>query len=131
MSFREAMDLVELPIVTFYIGDKKVNFLLDTGANASIINEAILDKIEYSASENTNSVMGIEGNAKKANCVNIDLMYKDNKYTEEFQVMDMSGVFGAMRQECGVVVNGLIGTSFFSKYKYVLDFKEFIAYSKK
>ena len=39
MSFRESMDLTDLPVVTFYQGNKKVNFLLDTGSNDSIINE--------------------------------------------------------------------------------------------
>ena len=52
MSFKEAMDLVELPVVTFYNGDKKFNFLLDTGATISVINSNILDnftheKVEY------------------------------------------------------------------------------------
>ena len=41
MSFREAIDLVGLPIVTFYQGDRKYNFLLDTGANLSVINLSI------------------------------------------------------------------------------------------
>lgn len=27
MSFKEAMDLVELPVVTFYNGNKKLNFI--------------------------------------------------------------------------------------------------------
>ena len=35
ISFREAMDLAELPVITFYNGDKKINFLLDTGSNIS------------------------------------------------------------------------------------------------
>ena len=45
MSFREALDLVGLPIVTFYQGDKKLNFLLDTGANLSVINKAALESV--------------------------------------------------------------------------------------
>ena len=32
ISFREAMDLAELPVITFYNGDRKINFLLDTGS---------------------------------------------------------------------------------------------------
>ena len=47
MSFKEAMDLVELPVVTFYNGDKKLNFLLDTGSNISQINSSILPLLDY------------------------------------------------------------------------------------
>lgn len=47
MSFKEAMDLVELPVVTFFNGDKKLNFLLDTGSNISQINSSILPLLDY------------------------------------------------------------------------------------
>ena len=47
MSFKEAMDLVELPVVTFYNGDKKLNFLLDTGSNISQINSSILPLLDH------------------------------------------------------------------------------------
>lgn len=131
MSFREAMDLAELPIVTFRIGEKKANFILDTGANASVINKCILDKIDHEVLDKTHTVMGIEGIASENPCVSINLKYRDQYFQEEFQAIDMSGVFSAMKQESGVVVHGLIGNAFFTKYKYVLDFKDLIAYSKK
>ena len=38
MSFGEALDLTGLPIVTFTQGEHKLNFLLDSGANKSVIN---------------------------------------------------------------------------------------------
>lgn len=131
MSFREAMDLAELPIVTFKIGEKKANFILDTGANASVINKCILDKIEHEVLDKSYTVMGIDGIPSNNQCVSINLKYRDREFKEEFQAVDMSGVFGAMKQESGVVVHGLIGNAFFAKYKYVLDFKDLIAYSKK
>ena len=33
MSFKESLDVIELLIVTFYQGDKKRNFILDSGSN--------------------------------------------------------------------------------------------------
>ena len=39
MSFQNSMDLAELPVVTFRQGDKKINFLLDTGSNNCIIDK--------------------------------------------------------------------------------------------
>ena len=42
ISFKEAMDLVELPIITFYNCNTKLNFLLDTGSNNSHINKKML-----------------------------------------------------------------------------------------
>ena len=47
MSFKEALDLIELPIVTFYQGDKKLNFMLDSGSNLSIIDINAINNLKF------------------------------------------------------------------------------------
>ena len=47
ISFKETLDLTDLPIVTFEQNGNKINFLLDTGANRSVINKAILSNYTY------------------------------------------------------------------------------------
>jgi hypothetical protein len=42
----------------------------------------------------------------------------------------MKEAFGHMKQDTGVTLHGIIGSKFFNKFKYVLDFDELIAYSK-
>ena len=37
MSFQNSMDLADAPVVTLYQGDKKINFILDTGATCCTI----------------------------------------------------------------------------------------------
>ena len=46
ISFKEGLDLTELPIVTFKQGDKKLHFLLDTGSNISYINSEVIKDLE-------------------------------------------------------------------------------------
>ena len=43
ISFKEAIDLTELPVVTFISKGRKLNFLLDTGANNSILNASVAE----------------------------------------------------------------------------------------
>ena len=43
----------------------------------------------------------------------------------------MSDAFGHIKKDTGVTVHGIIGSLFFNEFKYVLDFDELIAYSKK
>lgn len=131
MSFREAIDLVGLPIVTFYQGDRKYNFLLDTGANLSVINQATLENIEHTLLEKTGNLYGVDGINREVSFATIDLVYKSNSYTEEFQVLDMQNTIDQVKAESGVNMVGIIGNEFFRKYKYVLDFDELVAYSKK
>ena len=131
MSFRESMDLTELPVVTFrQDGKDKFNFLLDTGSSLSVINESILNIIKHTDLECTSSVYGMEGNSVETSLVSIPLKYKDTDYVENFQVVDMSAAFDKVKKENGVTIHGILGNSFFVKYKYVLDFKELIAYSR-
>ena len=131
MSFKEAMDLVELPVVTFYNGDKKFNFLLDTGATISVINSNILDNFTHEKIESTGILWGMEGNKINVSYIKASLIYKDKTYEENFQVVDMTASFNAVKAESGVTLSGILGNSFFKKYQYVLDFNSLIAYSKK
>lgn len=131
MSFRESMDLTDLPVVTFRQGKDRFNFLLDTGSSLSVINEKVLDVINHATLDYKGSIYGMEGNEKETSFVNIPLWYKGREYEEEFQVVDMSAPFNRVKQDSGVTINGILGNSFFVKYEYVLDFKELIAYSKK
>ena len=131
MSFMEAMDLTNLPIVTFYQGDKKFNFLLDTGATLSVINQAALESITHTTINETGELYGVDGVKREVSYASIDLAYKNKDYTEKFQVLDMQEAIDQVKAESGVNMVGIIGSEFFRKYKYVLDFDELVAYSKK
>lgn len=129
ISFRESLDLTGLPVVTFSQGKNKFNFLLDTGATNSVINEAQLTNIKHSIIEDaTCEVYGIEGNIQTVPFVHIEFM-RDIKYTGAFQVVDMSTAFDSVKAETGVTIVGILGNDFFQKYKYVLDYDTMIAYS--
>lgn len=130
VSFMEAYDLTGLPIVTFKQGKTKFNCLLDTGATHSVIIPKATQVLEYTETGTKNSIYGMEGNSKEVHNIRINFSLKNKDYTEEFQVVDMTNAFDALKQDTGVTVHGIIGGSFFAKYGYVIDYKDFIAYSK-
>lgn len=132
MSFKEAMDLAELPVMTFYNGDVKLNFLLDTGSNKNTINSAILGSLDYKKiNEEGSPVIGFNGTASIAEFVEIGFTYKNRSYTSKFQVLDMQEAFSQVKAETGVQIHGILGSLFFQEYKYVFDFESLIAYSRK
>lgn len=132
MSFMESMNLVNLPIVTFFQGDKRFNFLLDTGSNRSVIDKGVLKNIKHTITNNPelSNIMGMDGILHQTQSCEITLYYKDREYTYEYIVQDMKEAFASIKQSSGVTLHGIIGSSFFNKFKYVLDFDELIAYSK-
>ena len=130
ISFKEAMDLVELPVVTFYNGDTKLNFLLDTGSNVSYINNSIIPLLAHEKTDKKMDTIGIEGNKVSNQFCKMSVTYKNQVFEEEFSIADVDEAFGVVKQESGVQIHGILGSKFFERYKYVIDFKELIAYIK-
>lgn len=130
ISFKEAMDLVELPVVTFYNGDTKLNFLLDTGSNVSYINSSIIPLLVHEKTDKEMNTIGIEGNKVSNQFCKMSVTYKNQVFEEEFSIADLDEAFGVVKQESGVQIHGILGGKFFERYKYVLDFKELMAYIK-
>ena len=131
MSFREAVDLTELPIVTFYNNDKKLNFLLDTGSDLSYINKSILPSLEYKEINESRNIISVGGNTQSLGCCDMTVTYKNKKFIDRFYISDLDEAFGAIKAETGVQIHGILGSKFFAKYKYILDFESLIAYSKR
>lgn len=131
ISFREAMDLVDLPVITFYNNGKKFNFLLDTGATLSVIDSNILGNFSHKKLDEKGTLCGIEGNRISVSYIKASLEHKGVSYEEDFQTVDMSTVFNQIKSESGITLSGILGSLFFKKYQYVLDFESLVAYSKK
>jgi predicted aspartyl protease len=130
ISFQQAFDLTEMPIITLYQGEKKFNFLLDTGSNNSIIDSNILDQIERKIINERSSLFGMEGNVKEVSMCKIVLSYKDKEYEYKYLIQDMKAPFDNIKNSTGVTLHGIIGSNFFNEYKYILDFNSLVAYSK-
>lgn len=130
ISFKESIDLTELPVVTFCNGEKKLNFLLDTGSNNSHINSSILHFLDHIKINQKIDVIGAEGNKVNNEMCKMTIHYRNQKFEEEFIISDLNDAFDIIKQEDGVQIHGILGNKFFEKYKYILDFKDFIAYMK-
>lgn len=130
MSFRETMDLTDMPIVTFYQGDKKFHFLLDTGSNKSIIDSSILNKVEHGEEKSEASLFGLDGVKREVKACEITFSYKDKEFSYDYIITDMSAPFGEVKKSTGAELNGILGALFFKKFRYILDFDSLIAYSK-
>lgn len=130
VSFQEAMDLVELPIITVQNNNTKINLLLDTGSNSSYISPSVLNGLKYDELEISNTTVGFGGGAAHTRGCNMEIKYKKLSFKDTFIIMQSDDVFSAIKQECGVQVHGILGSKFFDRYSYVIDFKDLIAYIK-
>lgn len=131
MSFKETIDLCELPIVTFMNNGKKLNFLLDTGASRSVIHKGALEGLSYEPINIVGDIYGMDGKRQEVTYISMSISYKDKEYSDEFQSIDMSEPFSNLKNDYGVNLHGVLSSTFFQKYKYILNFEELVAYSKK
>lgn len=130
MSFQNSIDLAELPVVTFYQGNKRINLLLDTGSNNCIIDKKFLKSIKHEMLKYSTNIFGLEGNSQESEMCTIRMSYKGKEYEYPYVVQDMSTAFNSIKKETGVTIHGMLGSKFFNEFKYILDFDELIAYSK-
>lgn len=131
MSFREAMDLAELPVVTFYQGKEKFNFLLDTGSMHSHISKEVAERIKGEPIEVDANISGVGGSIVIDKALNTSLEYKSNSYKATLLVGGhLDDTFKIIKENTGVTIHGVIGSTFLNENKYVLDFEGLIAYSK-
>lgn len=130
VSFQEAMDLVDLPIITVQNNNTKINLLLDTGSNSSYISPGVLNSLKYDEIDLTNTTVGFGGSSTHSKGCNMKIKYKKLTFEDTFIIMQSDDVFTAIKQECGVQVHGILGSKFFDRYSYVIDFSDLTAYIK-
>ena len=131
ISFLESFHLTGFPILTFLVGEHKVNFLLDSGANGCSIDESVLEYIPHKKASYKQHQHYVGGESKLLEACELTFHYRDHEYKGDFLIGDYSEHFNAIKSSTGVTIHGIIGTDFFSSYNYVLDFAEMVAYSKK
>lgn len=131
IPFKESVDLVGLPIVTFTNNGQKLHFLLDTGSDDSYIVPSILDNLVIldKSDIKTTVIMG-SGNVDSLGEVALNISYKDHMFTNIFKIQALEEAFKSAFEKRGITVHGILGSIFFNRYNYILDFKELQATSK-
>ena len=128
----EGLNLTGLPIVTLTNNGHKLNFVLDTGSANSLINKDELGRVAFENTDYVSSISGIDNKVRKEEVVvKMSLVYKDKITEGLFVVTDLNDVFASIRSETGVQLHGLLGSNFFAENKYVIDYNEMVAYSKR
>ena len=132
ISIRQGFTSPNLPIATFYQGDKEIVFLLDSGSDRNVFNKEALDALglEYEIKENeVTKLHGVGGEQNVETCI-MSFGTEDEKFTAEFLVTDIAA-FNMIKQETLVQIHGILGNPFLKENNVVLDYSSLSAYSRK
>ena len=131
IPFKESMDLLSLPVVTFNNGDFKLHLLLDTGSDDSYIDCRIKEELLIKSTRcDSRPILTAGGVIDSTEIVDLEITYKNSIYSNEFVLQNFTMQFDDIRENTGVTIHGILGSRFFERYKYVLDFKDMAFYSR-
>ncbi len=119
---------IKIPIVEKTIGDKSYNFIVDSGANISLIDSTwYSNNTDLFSYEGTNEIWitGVSG-ITKANTVIISTKVDSNLMY--FATSDLTSVIKALREQ-KIEVIGLLGSEYLQHNKLILDYNKKALYS--
>lgn len=132
VSFKGGFTSPNIPIATFYQGDKEIIFLLDSGSDRNVINEDALKLFDHTLKEKDASsvthLSGVGGSQEVETCT-MSFGTEDSKYTTDFLVTDLSPAFDGIRKEHCIQIHGILGSTFLKEHHIILDYKNLSAYS--
>ncbi len=119
----ETDDGLLFPLVLLGYQEKKLTFLLDTGASHSTIREDVYEYFKETLTDTgkAGSLMGIDGTSQKQlPIVKMEFTFGKQKYTDDFWVTD-SPTFEIIEKENGLQLHGLLGLPFLLKIGCSID----------
>lgn len=131
ISFKEAMDLVEVPVVTFRFPQnnkvKKLNFIIDTGASSCFIDKNVISLLDNKklAEKDDDEVVYSASGLTESEVVKyyLDFYYENSNFNAKFAVIDLSEPIAYIKETNGVTIAGMIGSDFFKQTKTKIDFE--------
>lgn len=129
-SFSKGFVSPNIPIATFYQGDKELNFIIDTGSDDNVISKEALKDIKYEKIEHQGTLAGVGGVYEVEAC-NISFQHEGENFVATFLISDsLKDAFDNVRKAHAIHLHGMIGSKFLIKNNIVLDFNRLEAHSK-
>lgn len=129
-SFSKGFMSPNIPIATFYQGNKELNFIIDTGSDNNVIDKDALKDIEHEMVEHEGTLAGVGGVYEVKAC-NISFQHEGENFTTKFLISDhLKEAFADIRKAHAIPLHGMIGSQFLMENNIILDFNNLVAYNK-
>lgn len=118
--FKKEFDKVGLIISEFEIDGEKHKFLIDTGAQNSVIDKKIAKNINEKIKS---QFCGIDGEYVDNEVADVIFKINNKECKELVNVANLKKLINNIKHESGVEIAGIIGCDFLSKFNFTIDFK--------
>lgn len=117
---------VNTPIVKIPVNNEGKYFIIDTGANMSLIDETyyLKNSEDFQFIKNIDlTIQGISGGKDVQSAYIIGELGDSLKIKHQFMTSDLKGVISNIKSSCGREVIGIIGADYLRRYDFSVDFK--------
>ena len=123
-SLLEGFEKYDMLLVAVVIGDKRLIFVLDSGATHNHIASFVYDALKehFTSTDQKVGVVGIEGNVSYQEMVAADVIMGEVCSETIFSVTDMDNVVQNIMNESGIQIHGLLGVPFLRENNCSIDF---------
>ncbi len=113
-----------LPLIITSGKLKNLCFLIDTGSTHNILFSYVYEHFsdEFKILNNTQNIMGIEGEYKEPPIIEGTFNFEGKDYTSTFSVFNATNAVVHIEEETGVQIHGILGIQFLIENKWVINF---------
>lgn len=113
-----------LPLIITSGKLKNLCFLIDTGSTYNILFSYVYEHFsdEFKILNNTQNIMGIEGEYKETPIIEGTFNFEGKDYTSTFSVFNATNAVVQVEEETGVQIHGILGIQFLIENKWVINF---------
>ena len=113
-----------LPLIITSGKLKNLCFLIDTGSTHNILFSYVYEHFsdEFKILNNTQNIMGIEGEYKETPIIEGTFNFEGKDYTSTFSVFNATNAVVQVEEETGVQIHGILGIQFLMDNKWVINF---------
>ena len=129
VCFKKGFKKCGLPLIKLKINGKLEWFLLDTGANDNYLKESYFNTIENKPIALSESKTNDSNNEMTVNNYLFDLSYNKSVFKDEQFSVTTLNTFNELFRGYDIV--GIIGSPFFSKYRFQFDFDQLVVWINK
>ena len=129
VCFKKGFKKCGLPLIKLKINGKLEWFLLDTGANSNVLKDSYFNNLELKPEKIKESTYHSAENELSSFEIECDLSYnKTNFKDEQFTVAKLNTFEEPWN---GFNIIGIIGSPFFSRYRFQFDFEDLVVWINK
>ena len=113
-----------LPLIITSGKLRNLCFLIDTGSTHNILFSYVYEHFsdEFKILNNTQNIMGIEGEYKETPIIEGTFNFEGKDYTSTFSVFNATNAVVQVEEETGVQIHGILGIQFLIENKWVINF---------